>query len=103
MWAFGPRRCGPNILINRVPGLNVKSVFQTEDSEVTSAASTISSTPASSTEQTLSRMVNNSVVNGFQLATSAGPLCAEPLMGVCFMLEDIKIEEWDTNKGQWLL
>lgn len=31
----------------------------------------------------------NSVVNGFQLATLAGPLCEEPMMGVGF-----KLLEW---------
>lgn len=30
----------------------------------------------------------NSFVNGFQIATVAGPLCEEPMMGVCFVIED---------------
>ena len=31
---------------------------------------------------------DNSVVNGFQLATISGPMCEEPMMGVCFIVED---------------
>lgn len=34
----------------------------------------------------------NSFVNGFQIATLAGPLCEEPMMGVCFVVEDWKID-----------
>jgi len=33
------------------------------------------------------RDYDNSVVSGFQLASLAGPLCEEPLMGVCFVIE----------------
>ena len=38
------------------------------------------------------REYDNSMISGFQLATSAGPLCEEPLMGVCFVIEDIVID-----------
>lgn len=31
---------------------------------------------------------DNSIISGFQLATLAGPLCEEPLMGVCFVIEN---------------
>lgn len=37
---------------------------------------------------------DNSIVSGFQLATLAGPLCEEPLMGVCFVIENwISLEQ----------
>ena len=36
---------------------------------------------------------DNSIVNGFQLATLAGPLCEEPMMGVCFVLKKWEIFE----------
>ncbi|CAA3019425.1 Elongation factor Tu GTP-binding domain-containing 1, partial [Olea europaea subsp. europaea] len=35
----------------------------------------------------------NSVINGFQMATLAGPLCEEPMMGVGF-----KLLEWTKNE-----
>lgn len=33
----------------------------------------------------------NSMINGFQLTTLSGPLCEEPMMGVCFILKKWKI------------
>lgn len=36
------------------------------------------------------REFDNSVVSGFQLAALSGPMCEEPLMGVCF-----SVERWD--------
>lgn len=36
------------------------------------------------------RDFDNSIVSGFQLATLSGPMCEEPLMGVCF-----SVERWD--------
>lgn len=43
--------------------------------------------------------VNNAVVNGFHMATNAGPLANEPLMGVCFIIENMDLEEWDHKNG----
>lgn len=40
----------------------------------------------------------NSFVNGFQIATLAGPLCEEPMMGVCFVVED-----WTIDNSQQIL
>uniref|UniRef100_A0A671PYH1 Elongation factor like GTPase 1 n=1 Tax=Sinocyclocheilus anshuiensis TaxID=1608454 RepID=A0A671PYH1_9TELE len=61
IWAFGPRRCGPNILLNKK---------ETEKAEI--------------------RDFDNSIASGFQFATLSGPMCEEPLMGVCF-----SVETWD--------
>lgn len=36
------------------------------------------------------REFDNSIVSGFQLAALSGPMCEEPLMGVCF-----SVERWD--------
>ncbi len=38
----------------------------------------------------VTRDFDNSIVSGFQLATLSGPMCEEPLMGVCF-----SVERWD--------
>ncbi|KAM9953379.1 hypothetical protein ACTFIR_008445 [Dictyostelium discoideum] len=45
--------------------------------------------------------LDNSIVSGFQLATIAGPLCDEPMMGVCLIVEDIDIirEEGDQQNS----
>ncbi len=72
IWAFGPRRCGPNILLNSVEGYRRPSVWQCLERE------------------TEIRDFDNSIASGFQLATLSGPMCEEPLMGVCF-----SVETWD--------
>ena len=70
IWSLGPRRCGPNVLLNRVPSYDHPSIwnkFEGSDPRLE---------------------YDSSFVNGFQLATLAGPLCEEPMMGVCFEVED---------------
>ena len=77
---FGPRKYGPNILINCVDGYNRPSIWQL----------------LSSNEDTESRLreFDSSMVNGFQLATLTGPLCSEPMRGVAFV-----VRKWDTNNS----
>uniref|UniRef100_A0A671KPZ0 Elongation factor-like 1 n=1 Tax=Sinocyclocheilus anshuiensis TaxID=1608454 RepID=A0A671KPZ0_9TELE len=74
IWAFGPRRCGPNILLNNIEGYRRPSVWQCLERE-------------KETERAEIRDFDNSIVSGFQLATLSGPMCEEPLMGVCFSVE----------------
>ncbi|XP_058809245.1 elongation factor-like GTPase 1 isoform X2 [Phymastichus coffea] len=75
IWSFGPRKCGPNIFLNE------------------------SSFSGKSFWKPLSKSVDpreayyNSMVNGFQLTTLSGPLCEEPMMGVCFILKKWEIHE----------
>lgn len=71
IWSFGPGGCGPNILLNRIPTYPRHSVWE---------KSTTLDTPLA--------LYDTSFVTGFQMATKAGPLCEEPLMGVCFVVED---------------
>uniref|UniRef100_A0A452S8T0 Elongation factor-like GTPase 1 n=1 Tax=Ursus americanus TaxID=9643 RepID=A0A452S8T0_URSAM len=79
IWSFGPRKCGPNILVNK-----------SEDFQ-----NSVWTGPAvkASKEASRYRDLGNSIVSGFQLATLSGPMCEEPLMGVCFVLE-----KWDLSK-----
>ncbi|XP_037020118.2 elongation factor-like GTPase 1 [Artibeus jamaicensis] len=79
IWSFGPRKCGPNILVNK------SADFQ----------SSVWPGPAGTASKEASgyRDVGNSIVSGFQLATLSGPMCEEPLMGVCFVLE-----RWELSK-----
>lgn len=78
IWAFGPRRYGPNILLNSVEGYQRPSVWQFLNLE------------KEKSEGTILRDFDNSIGSGFQLATLSGPMCEEPLMGVCF-----SVESWD--------
>uniref|UniRef100_A0A3B3R0X7 Elongation factor-like 1 n=1 Tax=Paramormyrops kingsleyae TaxID=1676925 RepID=A0A3B3R0X7_9TELE len=75
IWAFGPRRNGPNILLNSLDGGGGGTTGY--------------------------RDFDNSIVSGFQLATLAGPMCEEPLMGVCFSVEswDMKFPRQDSMEG----
>ncbi|XP_075414176.1 elongation factor-like GTPase 1 isoform X1 [Tenrec ecaudatus] len=89
IWSFGPRKCGPNILVNKSEDFQ-NSVWPDPVGKTSKGASKY-------------RDLGNPIVNGFQLATLAGPMCEEPLMGVCFVLEkwDLsKFEEQGTNDKQ---
>lgn len=77
IWAFGPRRYGPNILLNSVDSYQRPSVWQCLNRDK---------------PQTTLRDFDNSIVSGFQLASLSGPMCEEPLMGVCF-----SVEQWDVQ------
>ncbi|KAK8380275.1 hypothetical protein O3P69_016707 [Scylla paramamosain] len=71
IWSFGPDGRGPNILLNRIPAYARHSVWE---------KATTSDSPLA--------LYDTSFVTGFQMATKAGPLCEEPMMGVCFVVED---------------
>ncbi|KAG2775467.1 Ribosome assembly protein 1 [Phytophthora cactorum] len=84
IWSCGPRRVGPNILINSIPGYHSTGCFFPSNS----AAEVRDSEKA---EQI--RKLENSIVTGFQMASSAGPLCDEPVWGVAFIIEDVIFHE----------
>ena len=86
IWSFGPKKCGPNILINNVPGLcDVRSVWPSCSAPRQRRAGEGQNEKAPQQFE-----YESSVVNGFQLATAAGPLCDEPLMGVAFILDECR-------------
>ncbi|SCU96720.1 LAME_0F17194g1_1 [Lachancea meyersii CBS 8951] len=65
--AFGGRRVGPNVLISNCVGLNNSrkgpngTIFE----------------------------YGSSIINGFELAVNQGPLCQEPVQGMCVFIEDV--------------
>ncbi|XP_013367992.1 PREDICTED: elongation factor Tu GTP-binding domain-containing protein 1 isoform X2 [Chinchilla lanigera] len=79
IWSFGPRKCGPNMLVSRSVDFQ-NSVWTGAAGRASQGANRY-------------RDLGNSIVSGFQLATLSGPMCEEPLMGVCFVLE-----KWDISK-----
>jgi ribosome assembly protein 1 len=82
---FGPRYCGPNILINNSV-LRIPSVWTSD--------------PDTSATKSATADFSESLITGFQLATLAGPLCEEPMMGVCFILQEFMMTETKDDENQ---
>ncbi|KAJ5635974.1 uncharacterized protein N7484_009287 [Penicillium longicatenatum] len=88
--AFGPRRIGPNILVDAT-AVNTCEKFLLDDPKQTTAIS------PDNQQALLVRDFNDKFAYAFQLATSQGPLCQEPMHGVAVFLEDLCI---NTSEGE---
>ncbi|CAB4384618.1 unnamed protein product [Rhizophagus irregularis] len=99
IWAFGPKRVGPNLLINHVPNYKRKFSWRKYHQEVNDEVNEeVLPEDNSSKKYELSiRDFVEGIHTGFQLATKSGPLCAEPLMGVAYFLEDFTINTNDED------
>lgn len=84
IWSFGPDGCGPNVLLNRIGAYKRPSIWD--------KATAIDSPLAA---------YDTNFVTGFQLATAAGPLCEEPMMGVCFIIEDWSLPQKECDTKQF--
>lgn len=73
--AFGPKRSGPNILFDSSTK-SIRRLFETSEEA----------------DQKRFRF-ENSIINGFQLGTSNGPLCHEPIQGIAVIVEEIEEKE----------
>jgi ribosome assembly protein 1 len=122
IWAFGPKKSGPNILFNHIPGYCTSEFWKARvstENPVLIEALDIEDPDAdpdqpadikpdsipehesllaelSETERWNYRWLQQldfSLTNGFQLATAAGPLCEEPLTGVAFFVEQCEIAQ----------
>jgi ribosome assembly protein 1 len=102
IWAFGPRRVGSNLLVNRIPGYVRKSFFEvdsTKSSEV-SGDHADEVIKVEENEKALSILdVDFHIHTGFQLSTLTGPLCAEPVTGVCYIVQAVDIHPDDSVNG----
>ncbi|KAF9201464.1 Cytoplasmic GTPase/eEF2-like protein (ribosomal biogenesis) [Haplosporangium sp. Z 27] len=82
--AFGPRRVGPNLLINSL-GIefirNRSNKNQDEEDAITI------------------QDLAESVHTGFQIATNGGPLCGEPMLGMAFFVKEIEILDKEQDNG----
>ncbi|KAH7355755.1 elongation factor 2 [Pyrenochaeta sp. MPI-SDFR-AT-0127] len=91
--AFGPRRIGPNILVDATTaglcGKALRDSFSPEtDSDLPSDHSITPHTFAST------------ITYAFQLATAQGPCCAEPVQGIAVFLEDVTLNIPDDESAQ---
>ncbi|KAH0547533.1 hypothetical protein FGG08_000258 [Glutinoglossum americanum] len=96
--AFGPRRSGPNILVD-----GTKERLLLRDTNPSESANR----SADPTFTSLSpHDLSDKISYAFQLATSQGPLCNEPMQGVAVTLEDVSLNipsgEEDASRSEKL-
>ncbi|KIM28418.1 hypothetical protein M408DRAFT_329481 [Serendipita vermifera MAFF 305830] len=82
VWAFGPNRVGPNLLLDYRP-----EGERWHDRKTC----TRHEPPASASRATLE--FEPSLEAGFQIATLQGPLCAEPVQGMAYIVESLQVNE----------
>lgn len=88
---FGPRRTGPNLLIDATKEGYLPKAFETDSSTNT--------TPGAN-EKLAARHLSDKITYAFQLATSQGPLCHEPVQGIAVFIEDVVINDDDETSAR---
>lgn len=78
--AFGPRRTGPNLLVDATKDGLFSRAFAPDTNSHAAAAAHLS----------------DKIVYAFQLATHRGPLCHEPVQGIAVFIEDVTVVASDT-------
>ncbi|KAI9208762.1 P-loop containing nucleoside triphosphate hydrolase protein [Polychytrium aggregatum] len=120
LWAFGPKRIGPNMLVNNIAGYdravwirNAKASGQYTSSNNNELDRAFDDDARESLEDSEdgqqdregqdegpvdgdhilgAKDFDGSINTSFQLATQVGPMCAEPIMGVCYFVEEFEID-----------
>ncbi|EEY20828.1 elongation factor 2 [Verticillium alfalfae VaMs.102] len=84
--AFGPRRTGPNLLIDGSSDGILQHLFASDaaDRDVAATAADESLRPAHLADK---------LTYAFQLAVAQGPLCHEPVQGIVVTVEEVTIHE----------
>jgi ribosome assembly protein 1 len=82
--SFGPNRSGANILVNLTEKY-VKSIWHNLERNSNNLSLNLKASAFHKLEK--------SIVFGFNLATIKGPICAEPIQGVAFIIEDFQVNE----------
>ncbi|KAJ9193037.1 hypothetical protein DTO166G4_8207 [Paecilomyces variotii] len=99
--AFGPRRVGPNILVDATAA-NTSEKFLLEDQREQSNGHSHSEDAALEHQAFSVRDFSDKISYAFQLATGQGPLCHEPVQGIAVFLEDVSVnangEELDVGR-----
>jgi ribosome assembly protein 1 len=88
--AFGPKKTGSNLFINEIANSGWKMWLDKENTE------------NNDTVQSSISEYENSFLQAFNIATQSGPLCAEPMSGVCLVVEKFEIES-DGNGETYIL
>jgi len=87
--AFGPRRIGPNLLIDATKDGIFPKVFSTEKDAAVAGGSGSGSIAAD--EKLKAEHLCDKITYAFQLAMNQGPMCNEPVQGVAVVIEDVVI------------
>jgi len=80
--AFGPRRTGPNLLIDATKDGVLDLVFGTKMIDTTAPRAGESLHPCHLADK---------ITYAFQLATAQGPLCHEPMQGIAIFVEEVAL------------
>lgn len=92
--AFGPRRIGPNVLIDTTDSCQ-KFL---EEHQTQRPGSGTSDDPHQADTLT-AKDFSDKISYAFQLATAQGPLCSEPCEGVAVFLEEVKLSTKGEDKS----
>ncbi|PYH87987.1 ribosome assembly protein 1 [Aspergillus ellipticus CBS 707.79] len=96
--AFGPRRVGPNILVDATE-VNTCEKFLLDDPKKQPTLNV----DTSNRQALIVRDFCDKIAYAFQLATAQGPLCLEPIQGIAVFLEDLSVNaasEEDIDMGR---
>lgn len=90
--AFGPRRIGPNILVDATKaGICGKALREAESHDQDVGEPTDRTMTANTFAST--------IIYAFQLAVAQGPCCAEPVQGIAVFLEDVSLSTPDDESA----
>ncbi|KAK6536501.1 Elongation factor-like GTPase 1, variant 2 [Arthrobotrys megalospora] len=90
--SFGPRRAGPNILIDNANVLRRILLREEDDSDSAGNGSPADESHESTSSQITIKDFRDKIITAFQNATFQGPLCNEPMQGVAVFLDEVKVE-----------
>ncbi|KAF6757551.1 translation elongation factor 2 [Ephemerocybe angulata] len=84
IWAFGPQKAGGCLLIDARKPKTFVSLRKKLGKE---------SVEAAEESERVIRDFDNHIETGFQLATFQGPLCAEPVEGLAYFVEEVDVDK----------
>lgn len=118
IWSLGPRKIGPNVLIDarpsaehrlslrkRTEAMQHKGGAGVTAAEMADLAVHLESAASLHDERGHARgqgltEVEEGIDTGFQLATLQGPMCAEPMQGMAFFVESVEVTANEAGEGQ---
>ncbi|EEQ89953.2 elongation factor 2 [Blastomyces dermatitidis ER-3] len=90
---FGPRRIGPNILVDSTSTGSCDKLLldnANESPQDQAAIETGSQTSADHQRRSMG-LFSDKISYAFQLSTAQGPLCSEPIQGIAVLIEDVSV------------